>query len=49
MLIKILKLFIYIKFVKLSGCGRHKELIMSEIPEDERCECKSKKSKCTIL
>ena len=26
-----------------SGCGKHKDMVMSKIPENERCKCKKEK------
>ena len=26
-----------------AGCGKHKEMVMSKIPENERCTCKKEK------
>ena len=32
-----------------AGCGRHIEIVLDGIPEEERCSCRKDKSKCTIL
>ena len=30
-----------------AGCGRHKDSVMANVPENERCTCPREESKCS--
>ena len=30
-----------------AGCGRHKDSVLADVPQNERCQCPREESSCT--